>query len=277
MRRTRRVLAIMAVTLAGCSSQVLPASTPTSDAVSLRLYASTAVVRLASDLIHNYAQMRSSVSFDLIESNYQGALDYVRMEDGAYFLTSHLPPLDAIPLWAAPIGQDGIAIITHPANPVSNLSLQQLLNIYRGRITNWREVGGDDQPIVVISREQGSGTRGEFERLVIGDRGTTQTALIAPSSEAVVISVARQPGSIGYVSMSYLDSSVTAIAINHTLPDVDTVYDNTYPLRVTLFIAGLAEPEETEYRMFIGWMQSPEGQAIIARTHAPLLRPDAEN
>jgi phosphate transport system substrate-binding protein len=175
-------------------------------------------------------------------------------------------------LWGAPIGQDGIAIITHPTNPVTKLSIEQLRAVYQGLISDWSILGGSPGPITVISREAGSGTRAEFERLLMGERQTTQSAQIAPSSAAVIASVGREPGSIGYVSMSYLDASVQALAIENIAPIQANVQQNTYPLRMTLFFAGPAEPVAA-LRFFIAWVQSPEGQAVVAQRYTPLLSP----
>jgi phosphate transport system substrate-binding protein len=270
MGRARRTLVIVAFTLVSCSNQVVPASTPTTDAITLRLYTSSATIPLTNDLTRSYTQIQPSISFDIITGNYERVVDLITEENPAYFLTNHLPIESA--LWGAPIGQDGIAIITHPDNPVINLTTEQLRRIYQGRIVNWREVGGLDVPITVISREQGSGTRAEFERLVMGERRTIQSAEIAPSSEAVVVSAGREPGGIGYVSMSYLDASVRAIHVDDIAPTLENVYLNTYPLRATLFIAGLNEPQN-EYRAFIAWAQSLDGQAVVARKYAPLSKP----
>jgi phosphate transport system substrate-binding protein len=206
----------------------------------------------------------------MVSGNYTRFVELVINENTSYFLTNHLPA-DS-PLWAAPAGQDGIAVIAHPENPIAGLTTEQLRRIYQGRIINWSEVGGQDLAITVISREEGADTRAEFERLVMGNRRTTQSAEIAPSSEAVVISAGREPGGIGYVSMSYLDTTVKAFTIDDIAPTLDNVYDNAYPLRSTLFIAGLEEPVD-EYRAFIAWVQSPEGQAVVARKYAPLLQP----
>ncbi|MBZ0292443.1 MAG: substrate-binding domain-containing protein [Anaerolineae bacterium] len=274
MGRARRALVIAAFTLASCSTQMVPASTPTSDAIILRLYTTTSTAKLVDNLTRVYVRSHPHVSFDILASNYDAAVQRVNQERASYFVTNHLPPPDQTPLWGAPIGQDGIAIITNPKNPVSNLSLQQLREIYQGRLANWQAVGGDDRVITVVSRETGSGTRAEFDSLVMGERQTTQSALVAPSSMSVVVSVSRDEQAIGYVSMSYLDPGVRALTLDDTSLNVNTVYDNTYPLRTTLFIAGQEEPTSEEYRAFIGWVQSPEGQRIVARTHAPLLLPE---
>lgn len=277
MGRAKRALVIAAFTLASCSTQMVPASTPTSDAVVLRLYTTTSTTRLVDNLTRAYVRTHPYISFDLLTSNYESLIQRINQEHGSYFITDHLPPPDQTPLWGAPIAQDGIAIITHPQNPVSNLSLQQLREIYQGRLSNWQTLGGGDHNILVVSRESGSGTRAEFESLVMGARQTTQSALLAPSSASMVVSVSRNPRAIGYVSMSFLDSSVHALMLDNAPVNANTVYDNTYPLRTTLFIAGQQEPELEAYRAFIGWIQSPEGQRVVAQTHAPMLMPDPFN
>jgi len=272
-RRTKRALAIVAFTLVSCSTTVVPASTPTRDTVTLRLYATTPLIPLLHDLTAQYSQTNPNFIFESVTGNYQTMLDRLMAEDGGYLLTNHLPDdrgSNAVMAW--PIGQDGIAVITHRENPVDGLSVEQIRSIYLGHVSNWREVGGKEMAITVISREDGSGTRAEFERLIMGARQTTQSAQIAPSSTAIMESVAKTKGGIGYVSMSYLDDSVKAITIDDIVPTLNNVYDNIYPLRSTIYAVGLEEPEG-DYRNFISWIQSQEGQTVVAQHYAPLLRP----
>lgn len=270
MGRTKRTIAIVALTLAGCSGPITQVTAPPIPAITLHLYASTGAAPLMRDLASGYAQLNPQFAFTLTTSNYQGVIDYLLNGQASYVLTNYLPP-DS-PLWAAPVGQDGIAIITHPEVGLSDLSIEQLRGIYTGTISNYRDVGISDQEIVVFSREEGSGTRAEFEQQVMGARSTTRLALLAPSSAAMVESVARTPGSIGYVSMSYLNASVHTLSIGGVLPSRDTVFENRYPLRASLYVVGLIEPV-TDYRAFIGWAQSLDGQIVVSRHYAPLLRP----
>ncbi|MGQ9887109.1 MAG: substrate-binding domain-containing protein [Aggregatilineales bacterium] len=271
MWRARRTLVVVAFALASCSTPVPPASTPTTHTVVLRLYATSATLPLLNDLMRFYAQRAPEVSFDVRSASYASVVNLLLQEPDAYFLTNHLPSPETSALWGAPIGQDAIVIVAHPdvAIATAGLTLAELRDVYQGRITNWRALGGADQPIVVVSREDGSGTRAEFERLVMGERRTTRTALVAPSSAAMVEIVARQPGSLGYVSLGWFDSRLALLPVDGVLPTRQSVASNTYPLRTTLFIAGLGEPQGT-LRTFIAWAQSPEGQAVVARRHAPL-------
>ncbi len=273
MRRTKRALAIMAFTLVSCSTSVVPASTPTSDAAVLRIYATTPVIPLLNELTFSYSTLFPKVTFETVSGNYDMMFERLLSGETPYLLTNHLPDdLSESSFIAYPVGQDGIAIIVHPDNPVTNLSTDRLRGVYLGHTGNWNALGGANEPITVLSREDGSGTRAEFERLLMGQRKTTQSAQLAPSSTAMVESVASTTGAIGYVSMSYLDERVRAITINDVSPTLDEVSSNIYPLRATIYVVGLAEPND-EYRAFISWIQSPDGQAIVAARYAPLPTP----
>lgn len=269
MKRTRRTLAIITLTtLMSCSTPAVPASTPTTSSITLRLYTTTATASLSTELIDAYTRLNPTVRFESETGNYEVMVSKLLAGEMPYFLSNHLPQDSS--LWGAPLGQDGIVMITHPANRVSSLSTAELRAIYQGHIANWRTLNGMDSAISVFSREKGSGTRAEFEELVMGTRQTTQAARVVPSTAAMLESVAALPGSIGYVSLSALSVEVKALAVGGIGPSLETVADNTYPLRATLYIVGLAEPE-TDYRAFIGWAQGPQGQGIIARLAAPLL------
>jgi phosphate transport system substrate-binding protein len=272
--RTKRTLAVVAFTLVSCSSQILPAATPTTQITALRLYATTPTIPLIYNLTSAYSRLNPAITFEVTTGDYEAMVQEVLRDETAYLITNHLDNR----LWAAPIGQDGIAVIVHPDNDITELTTAQLRSIYQGWATRWSDVGGHgDGDIIVISREDGSGTRAEFENLVMGSRRTTPSAQIAPTSEAMMTSVARQPDSIGYVSMSYLDSSVRPLTLDSAAPTLENVYSNVYPLRSILYIAGQHEPSaneglEAHYRAFIGWVQSPDGQSLIERGYAPLLR-----
>ncbi|GAB4519064.1 MAG: phosphate ABC transporter substrate-binding protein [Anaerolineae bacterium] len=267
MHPAKRTLAIVALTtsLVSCTTQAMPASTPTQPTETLRIYATTATLPLLIDLTTAY-NGSPPVSFDTYNTNYQTMLDELRSGETPYFLTNHLENN----LWAAPVGQDGIAIITHPSLSLDNLTLEQLRDIYQGRTTRWDQLNGDAANIVLFSREAGSGTRAEFERMVMGRRRTSTTALIASSSENMVEQVARTPYSLGYVSIGYLNERVRPLALDGVLPTADNIFNSLYPLRSTIHIVGQQAPTGS-YLVFFGWIQSPEGQAIVAQRYVPLM------
>ncbi|MCB9455682.1 MAG: substrate-binding domain-containing protein [Anaerolineaceae bacterium] len=270
----KRTLVIAAFALVGCSTHVLPASTPTPLTMPLRLYATTAAIPLMEDLIARYVEIAPNVRFDTLTGDYEAMLRATLADTNAYLLACYLPADSN--LWAAPLGQDGIAIITHPDTGLHELTSDQLRRIYQGQIIRWSELGGADIPLVVISREDGSGTRAAFDRLVMGERLTTLSAQVAPSSAAMLASVSQQPGSIGYVSMSYVDDGVRVLRIDGSDITADTMLDNTYPLRSTIYIVGSIEPQDEAYRHFIAWIQSMDGQAVVGEQYTPLLRPERD-
>lgn len=269
MRRAKRTLVVMAFTLVSCSSQIVPAATPTTQQTTLRLYATTSVLPLVNDLTAAYTRLYPNITFDIGSGDHDAMMRRLRAGEISYFLTNHLPQDETGDLWAAPVGQDGVAVIVSPENTVSGLTTTQLRSIFQGWADSWRAFGGVDERIVVISREDGSGTRAEFESLVMGDRRTTRTAQIAPSSAAMIRSVRRQAGAVGYVSAAYVDETVRALPINGVALTQANVLNNTYPLRTILYVVGLQEPQG-EFRQFIGWVQSPDGQAVVGQRYAPL-------
>ncbi len=263
-----KALFLVALTVASCSTPVIPAATPTSSTIRLQVWATTSTVTLLQDATQEYGLTRPNLVVETKVGNHATLASQTMQEQSAYFISNHLEPNDS--LWAAPIGQDGIAIILHPQNPVTDLTIEQLRGIYLGQISNWRELGGEEQPIQVISREAGSGTRLEFQRLVMGDRMTTQAAVVVPTHVAMQANVAANPNYIGYISAGALGDDVNTVAVNGVLPTMEAIQTNAYPLRSTLFMIGVNEPAG-ETRAFIGWIQSQPGQAVVARRYAPLL------
>lgn len=172
------------------------------------------------------------------------------------------------------IARDAIAVIVHPNNPVTQLTLQQISNIYQGKINNWREVGGDDRPIVRLSRESNSGTHVFFLETVIRLNSTTDkslfspTTLLLPSSEGIISEVSSNPNAIGYDGLGYIVPSVKTIAIAtepgqpYIYPSVDSVNDATYSVSRDLYMYTRGEPTDT-ILAYLNWIRSPEAQKIV--------------
>ncbi|HEX2908571.1 MAG TPA: hypothetical protein VHO69_16990, partial [Phototrophicaceae bacterium] len=122
MRRTKHALAIVAFTLVSCSTQAVPVTTPTANFATLRVYTTTATLPLLTDLAARYAEVLPTVSFETESANYQLTLEHLLKDETPFFFTNHLP-VESL-LWAAPLGQDGIAVIVHPSNPVASLTTE---------------------------------------------------------------------------------------------------------------------------------------------------------
>ncbi len=274
--KPKQTLAIVAITLASCSSQLLPAATPTVPIPPLRVYASAPVSELVSSLTTTYSQFNPGIHFEVIADDDPLTHATLVADPTSYRFTSYLEPL--LDVWAAPIGQDGIALIVNSDNGVSQLSQAQVRAIYTGEIDRWNQIGGANLPLIPFTRENGASLQMAFSAQLLGSRTMTSNARIAPSDGAMRFAVTRTPGAIGYIPISALNSSVQAVTFEGVAATLNSVSELRYPLRTILYIVGAREPFPDDplgqhYRAFFGWIQSPEGQAIIAQHAVPLLRP----
>lgn len=159
---------------------------------------------------------------------------------------------------------DGIAVVVDKANTVINLTQDQLKQIYTGAITNWKEVGGADQQIVVIGREASSGTRGAFEEILEIEE-KCKYAQELNETGAVMAAVAATPGAIGYVSLDNVDDSVIAVSLDGVAPSEDTVKDGSYALQRPFVMATKGEVSEQSeaVKAVFDFINSEDGQAVI--------------
>ncbi|MCB0118811.1 MAG: phosphate ABC transporter substrate-binding protein [Anaerolineales bacterium] len=173
------------------------------------------------------------------------------------------------------IARDAIAVIVNPENPVSELTLQQISDIYSGKVTNWTEVGGEDRPIVKLSRETNSGTHVYFLETVLrlGEKDNktlfSTDTLLLPSSEGIIAEVRQNPNAIGYDGLGYVPDDLKMIAIAETeggayvLPAIETVNDKTYPIARDLYMYTNGEPTGIT-KEYLDWILSAEAQTIVA-------------
>lgn len=281
-RLMKRGVLLTALTLLGCAPSVtLPATTPTTAQVVLRLYTTSSAAPLAYDLTAGYRQVAPHVQFEIVIGDHAGLFDRVQTREAvlpAYLLTHHLPPdaPDAPPVWAAPVAQDAIAVIVageegSPAPP--GLDQAALRSIFQGWVDRWGDAGGGDAPIRVIVRDSASALAAEFDALVMGSRQVTRTAQVVPSGTAMLEQVTQTPGAVGYASFGALDAAgggnVRALEIDGVPPTRQQIASGAYPLRSFIYFTGAGEPE-TDYRAFIGWAQSPAGQSVAGRHYLPV-------
>ena len=160
---------------------------------------------------------------------------------------------------------DGIAVCVDPANEVADLTKEQLTNIYNGTITNWKEVGGADEPIIVIGREAGSGTRGAFEELV-DLQDACKYANELDSTGAVIAKVASTPGAIGYASLDALDDSVKALSLEGVEATAENIKAGNYFLSRPFVMATKGEISEQNdlVQAWFDFVLGDEGQQIAS-------------
>ncbi|MEZ4729038.1 MAG: phosphate ABC transporter substrate-binding protein [Caldilineaceae bacterium] len=260
--------------------------------VTLRIAGATAMQPLLYDLTTAFRQRHPQLFFELAgggstigeERVFTGQIDLA-----VSTLISPTMPSVALqnqrpisPL-RTPIGLDGLAIIVHPNNPLENLTIAQLRALYSGQLLRWEDVGGLPEDVLLISREDGSGSRQLFEARVMEKERVSLTALVMPTSADVVDYVAEHPNAIGYVSRAYVlpflaqtnpatgqsaadGQAVRVVALEGQLPTREAIQSQSYPLIQPLYFVSRTRPT--------GWLQqlidfalSPAGQEIVARYH----------
>lgn len=159
---------------------------------------------------------------------------------------------------------DGIAVVVDPANTVDDLTKEQLASIYKGEVTNWSELGGENEPIVVVGRESGSGTRSAFEELVeVEDACAYANEL--DSTGAVIAKVASTPGAIGYASLDALDDTIKAVSLEGVEPTEENIKAGNYFLSRPFVMATKGEiSEQSEaVQTWFAWLESDAGKEVI--------------
>ena len=193
----------------------------------------------------------------------------IKDEEIAQAKTNGVNPVEHI------IARDAIAVIVNPENPVSKLTLQQISDIYSGKLNNWKELGGDDRPIVRLSRETNSGTHVYFLETVLRLGSKTDKTLFSmdtlllPSSEGIIAEVRQNPNAIGYDGLGYVPKDLKMIAIAketggaYVLPSIATVNDKTYAIARDLYMYTNGEPTGA-VKTYLDWILSSEAQQIVA-------------
>lgn len=167
------------------------------------------------------------------------------------------------------IAYDALAVVVNPANKVSQLTREQLSDIFTGKITNWKEVGGDDMKIIVYSRETSSGTYEFFKESVMKKKNYTSAALLMPATGAVVQSVSQTKGAIGYIGLAYVEKDVKALKVSYdgktfVTPNVENAKNKSYPVTRPLYYYYTGKTT-AKIKPFVDYILSSEGQAIVLK------------
>jgi len=281
----RRILnfIILLLFLTGCSSSASPSSQQTPESnLYIQNKGSDTMVNLALAWAEKYQQDHPDLRISVtgggtgtgITSLLNGTVDIanasrkIKSEEIETARKIGLEPVEYI------VAKDAIAVIVNPNNPITQLTLQQLSDIYSGKIGNWSEVGGVDRPIVRLSRETNSGTHTYFLEYVIRQGNNSDntifspTTLLLPSSEGIIAEVSDNPNAIGYDGLGYITSTVKVLAVadkgseQFVLPSVDTVNKKQYPISRDLYMYTPGE-DSAEVLEYIDWILSADGQSIV--------------
>lgn len=192
----------------------------------------------------------------------------IKPEEIELIRTNNVEPIEFV------VARDAIAVIINPDNPIETLTLQQISDIFSGKYNNWLELGGEDRPIVRLSRETNSGTHVYFleEVLRLGDSGNdtlfSADTLLLPSSEGITAEVRDNPNAIGYDGLGYVTPEVKVVAVStaagmeFVIPSAETVNNGTYPIARDLYMYTSGQPSEVE-ESYLEWIMSPGAQAIV--------------
>ncbi len=269
--------------LTSCGSSSSPANSPSKTSAYIQNKGSDTIVNLALAWAERYQAEHPDVSIsvtgggsgtgiaallnktvDIANASRAMTADEKKQAEAAGF-----EPIEFV------IARDAIAVIVNPANPVSQLTLQQISDIYSGKINNWRQLGGQDRPIVRLSRETNSGTHVYFLQTVIrlGDPKSTTLfstdTLLLPSSEGIVNELRQNPNAIGYDGLGYVPTDLKVIALSPTSsgpfvkPSIETVNNGSYPVSRDLYMYTAGQPTGA-VKDYLDWILSPEAQAIVA-------------
>jgi phosphate transport system substrate-binding protein len=172
------------------------------------------------------------------------------------------------------VARDGIAVVVNPDNPVSELTIEQIGKIYTGRCSNWMQVGGPDQPIVVLSRESSSGTYVFFQEHVMQKRDYVESAMLMPSTSAIIQSVSQDSWAIGYVGLGYAEDARQKVKVLKVMekdnadavePSEETIDSGVYPIARSLYFYTNGQPKGL-VKDVVDFVLSPAGQKIVRET-----------
>lgn len=167
------------------------------------------------------------------------------------------------------IAYDGIVVVTHPTNKVKDLTLEQVKKIFTGEVNNWQELGGEDLEIVVVSREDGSGSRDSFQEIVDFSSGElVRSAIVASGNGNIKTTVAMNKHAVGFISFEYIDDTISTIDINGVQATADNVLQQKYKLSRPFLFVNKEENLTDAGQQFIDFILSPDGQVIVSETGA---------
>jgi len=223
---------------------------------------STSVQPYAEILAEEYMILHPDIVIDIQGGGSSAGIMAAKTGTSNLGMSSRVLKDDELNLWYVEIARDGLAVVINPENPITDLTLDQISDIYSAAITDWSELGGAKAKIHIITREDGSGTRDAFVNLVMGESNITPKAIVQDSNGAVRQLVADDPNAIGFVSLGLVDDTVKALELDGVAATRENVLNGTYNLsRPFLFIAQSEPTGQT--KEFLDFVLSPEGQQLL--------------
>ncbi|MDR2021264.1 MAG: phosphate ABC transporter substrate-binding protein [Treponema sp.] len=259
-------LAIMGNVFAGGGSQNAGGGPQGTAPVTITVAGSTSVNPLMELLVADYGKIRSNVKFNISATGSGDGIKAVPAETAEIGMSSReLSPTEiGTGIDVHLIAIDGIAVIVNKGNPLSNLTINQIRDIYTGAVTDWSQAGGRAGKIAVVSREPGSGTRSAFEEIVKFQDKLVRGAIEFDGTGAVKAEVSRNVDAIGYISLGSVDDSVKTLNVEGAAASTANVVNQTYKIaRPFLLLTKKGRTLNPETQAFLDWILTPAGQAVV--------------
>ncbi|MEK0290740.1 phosphate ABC transporter substrate-binding protein [Caldifermentibacillus hisashii] len=260
---------VLTIILFACGKNEEKSGTTNGNAATISISGSTSVGPLAEKLAEKYKEKNNvNIEINQIGSS-AGITNAVNGVSEIGMSSRDLKEEEKASLQETVIAYDGIVVVTHPSNHVKNLTIAQVKDIFTGKITNWKEVGGDDLEIVVVSREDGSGSRDAFQEIVGYSSGElVRNSIIASGNGNIKTTVATNKHAVGFISFEYIDESINTVSINGVEATAENVLRQKYSLSRPFLFVHKEENLSDEGKKFIDFILSLEGQKIVRETGA---------
>jgi len=268
VRRCFVGLLALTVVLTACAAPVALIPTPTSQPPPvtpqiIQIVCPENLAPLLMALASAYKREEAAVQIVVVERADELALHALANGDADIAALTWLPTTALENVWRVTFARDGLALIVNPRNGLPGLTVEQLRQLFRGRIEDWALWAGLPGPPHIISREEASGDFDFCQDRVMGDARVSLAALLAPASRAVRDSVSQEPLAVGYLSTAWLDTQVRALAIEGVPPAPEMIAAGLYPLSRDLLLTTMGEPQGMA-RDFMQWALGPQGQSVVA-------------
>ena len=230
----------------------------------LNVVGSTSVQPFAEMLAQAFEESHPGQVVDVQGGGSTAGLQAVRSNIADIGMCSRALKPDETQFEAVVIARDGLAVIVHPSNPIANLTREQIRRLFSGAVANWRDVGGEGRTVRPITREEGSGTREAFVKMIMGGERISRKALTQESNGAVKELVRNDPAAVGYMSLGLVGTEVKAVSVDGVPPTSENAATGRYPLiRPFLFVTrGRPSPRA---QAFIDFVLSPQGQKMLQK------------
>lgn len=255
------LVSMVGVSLFGCGSSAEEGGSTT-----ISVSGSTSVGPLMEKIAEKYEESNSNVSIEINQvGSSAGIKDAINGVSELGMSSRELKDDEKTEVEGTVIAYDGIAIITNKNNPIKNITLEQIKDIYTGKITNWKDIeGGKDAPIVVVSREEGSGTRDAFQEIIgYKSEELLGEAMISNANGAVKETVAGNENAVGFVSFEYLDDKINIVNVEGVTPEADNVKSGAYKISRPFLVVTKEGNLSEEGQKLIDYILSEEGQNIV--------------